>query len=532
MIFRAEDPGRRRKAKKGAGAEAGCKSEASRLEGYGKLVTSPAICAKNLSICVEYETAQLSLENQSLALHGLPRRTSTSEDITTYQYEDLAADQRFLGQIDLESQMRFNPVIEEQATTFFFNNFVLSPRAPDITRGFLEVAAPLFHATVDGSSLHLATQAHSLLVIAHWPGRKHLRDRAQQLYSQALKAIQKDLQDSRKATSDDTVLAVLILSLFEATNAGRDPAGAQAWARHIEGATTLVRARGATQFDNPKSHMVFRAVRTQMLTNAVQQRKPLPDFPDGWTSDLDGKESAASALIKYSILLPDLLARAKRIFAAERTMDSFAQVQILLGEAFEMQGRLTDWEHSMPPQWGYRSLAITPEPVDADQIEHLEAWPGVLHIYRDVHTACIRNNNRVTQMYYCTIVIDALKWLFGEKFDTDERYYASMYRLQTLVDEICYSVPFHLYGAEAANGVRHIDRIQNGKPSQRFRPFHVLTIPDSWPSSWRLFPHLAPLRCLEHRRCSLRAAPLATRPPRQDCSALRLGSCWTCVFYQ
>lgn len=470
LIFRAEHPGRRRKAKKGADAEASCKSETFTLEKRDFLtVNSFSFCAQDFGVSAQPEKTQLSFVDQFPTSYGLPR-TSTSGDIITWQDQDLAIEPRLLDQVDLESQIRFNPGIEEQATTFFFNNFVLSPRAPDITRGFLEVAAPLFRATVDGSSLHLATQAHSLLVIAHWPGREHLRNRAQQLYSQALKVIQQDLQDPQKATSDDTVLAILILSLFEATNAGRNPAGAQAWARHIEGATTLVTARGATQFENPKSHMVFRAVRTQMLTNAIQQRKRIPDFPGGWTSDLDENESAASALIKYSIQLPDLLARAKCVFAADRIMDNFAQVQILLDEALKMQEKLTDWEYSMPPQWGYKSVAIHPESIDTDQIEHLEAWPGVLHTYRDVHTACIRNNNRVTQIYYCTIIIDALKWLFGENFDTDERYYASKYRLQTLVDEICYSVPFHLYGVEAANGVRHIDRIQNGKMSQRFGP--------------------------------------------------------------
>lgn len=38
-----------------------------------------------------------------------------------------------------------------------------------------------------------------------------------------------------------------------------------AWANHIDGAVALTKMRGIEQFKNPRSHDVFRAVRTMMV---------------------------------------------------------------------------------------------------------------------------------------------------------------------------------------------------------------------------------------------------------------------------
>ena len=107
--------------------------------------------------------------------------------------------------------------------------------------------------------------------------------------------------------SDATLLSILLFALYESITSSEH--SVSAWARHIEGAVAIVKARGVKQFDDPQSLLLFRAVRTQMLTNAVQQRRAVDNFPGpkGWLSDLPDDESGALTVLEFSIALPNLL---------------------------------------------------------------------------------------------------------------------------------------------------------------------------------------------------------------------------------
>ena len=86
-----------------------------------------------------------------------------------------------MGVPDLVLQTKLNPTIEQQATTFFFNNFMVIPRSKETTRGFLEVAAPMYERAKSDSPLHLAIEAMAISVITNWPGRRHLTQLAARL---------------------------------------------------------------------------------------------------------------------------------------------------------------------------------------------------------------------------------------------------------------------------------------------------------------------------------------------------------------
>lgn len=116
----------------------------------------------------------------------------------------------------------------------------------------------------------------------------------------------------------------------------------------------------------------------------------------------------------------------------------------LLREAYDLQNELYRWDMNMPAQFGYKSVMhVTAVPRD-ENVKATELWPGPVHDYRDVHTASIRNNNRVSQLLCSNVVIGALRWLDPENYMEDRRYRAAAYRVQYLVDDIAASVPFNL----------------------------------------------------------------------------------------
>ena len=342
------------------------------------------------------------------------------------------------------ASLTFNPTIERQAVSFFFENFIVPSQSRKMSRGFLEVLAPMYEATAARSLLSMATEALAVRIAASFPGSRHLLCHADNLYGQALNSGRHALRDPKEATSDETLLSILLFSLYESlTTSDREN-----WSKHIRGAVGIARSRGIAQFSDPQSSLLFRATRTQMLGDAISRGEAIEDFPGpkGWLSDQE--DAVGNHLIEYSIRIPDLLAGARELLVLDQTIDSIAKVNELLQDAYKLQHALFDWELNSRSESGYKSIyhsapsgAVASE---ADTIRS-EVWqPGLVHIYENLLMAIIRNNIRVLQLLCSSVVIDSLKWLDPVNYIADRRYKAAAYRVQYLVDDIAASVPVYL----------------------------------------------------------------------------------------
>ena len=85
----------------------------------------------------------------------------------------------------------------------------------ETSRGFLGALIPMYENSKPGSPLEIATHAVSLSAVANWPGRRHLGQRAGMIYGRAMRAVQSALQDPKQATSNETLLVILLFSLYE-----------------------------------------------------------------------------------------------------------------------------------------------------------------------------------------------------------------------------------------------------------------------------------------------------------------------------
>jgi hypothetical protein len=104
---------------------------------------------------------------------------------------------------------------EYEAIPFFFKNFIALPQQAESTRGFLEYLVPLYTRARPASVLHLATTAVAMATCGHYPGRQDLLREAVSTYGRALKKLNDDLKDPVMSKSDETVLAILMFSLYE-----------------------------------------------------------------------------------------------------------------------------------------------------------------------------------------------------------------------------------------------------------------------------------------------------------------------------
>ncbi|KAF2478056.1 uncharacterized protein BDR25DRAFT_250586 [Lindgomyces ingoldianus] len=332
---------------------------------------------------------------------------------------------------------------EVEAVPFFFRNFVSLPQQAESMRGFLELLVPLYNQARPSSALHQATSAVALAACGNYPGRQDLLREAATAYGKALRQLNDDLKDPAVSKSDETVLAILLFSLYETIMSTNDTI--TAWANHVDGAVALTKLRGAEQFKNPMSHAVFRAVRTMMITSCVQRSKPIDTFPGqhGWVGTENNEENAANRLTLICIDLPNIRARATALTTAPHNNAQRSEALAILEFAQMVDANLQQWSNTLPPDWQYTTVAMVYDM--PEDLSTAEQWSGPQHVYEDVHIASIVNDYRVCRIFCQSVIIACINYL-GLDADSplNDAYNSAVFFVQQMVDEICACVPFHL----------------------------------------------------------------------------------------
>lgn len=355
--------------------------------------------------------------------------------------------------------------IENQATAFFFRNFVLPPQQAESARGFFDILVPYYNSTPEASPLHLATHAVSLSVLGNYPGRSQMMREAARFYGQALQRAQQALQDPTQAKSDETLLTIMLFVLYEvfqnhkqrllqvaastyiedfkncAIRATND--SITAWAHHIDGAVTLAKLRGPQQLEKESSRKIFQAVRAMMLTNAMQRCKPVEEFPGipGWAIQ---EENAANRLTVISMGLPALRSRVRALMNTSIQGDRKTEAWSLIAAAREVDESLNKWATSLSEHWAHRTIAYQAEmPSDPKTAER---WIGPVHAYADVWTSHIWNDYRITRVFTLSIIMACCSAISPNSTDLSVKALLANahFVTQGLIDDLCASVPFHM----------------------------------------------------------------------------------------
>ena len=199
---------------------------------------------------------------------------------------------------DLVQQAESESLVEEENNACFINGSALSPQTTYSPSDSPGLAASVFDSAQDGSLLSLATEAVASALMARSTGFQHPTEHAARSYGKALAVTQKAMQNPAHATNDETLLAILLLALYESiANTHQSMA---AWNKHVEGAIAIVRARDMQQLAKLDSVSLFRTVRTRMLTSALEHRQaltghlPIVDQPYSakWEGAIDQSSNA------------------------------------------------------------------------------------------------------------------------------------------------------------------------------------------------------------------------------------------------
>lgn len=119
-----------------------------------------------------------------------------------------------LRSISLPNELGFNTP-EYAATCVFFSNVVVINQHPDTRRGFMQALLPLYNAARPGSLLDLAITTVSLAMFGMSRRTQDFVLLGQKSCCKALLATGRAIEDPIDSLKDETLMAVLLLSLFE-----------------------------------------------------------------------------------------------------------------------------------------------------------------------------------------------------------------------------------------------------------------------------------------------------------------------------
>ncbi|KAK8227515.1 hypothetical protein HDK77DRAFT_448540 [Phyllosticta capitalensis] len=331
--------------------------------------------------------------------------------------------------------------IETQATSFFFQNFVLLPQKSNTVDSFLNVLVPYYNSANISSALHLATNAVSLSAFSNYPGRGPMSQEAARAYGKALRKVGEALQNPASAATDETILSILLFALYESIMSTND--SITAWKNHVTGAVTLTKLRGADGFLSDQSRKIFLAVRAMMLSSAIQKCIPLEDFPSstGWHVK---DERPPNRLTLLSMGLPNIRARLKEILDMPNGPNKVSEARTLVEAAKKVDKELESWLPWLPDSWLPRTVAVVHD-LGPDVLQ-AERWLGPVHVYPDVYAAHVINDYRICRITTQSVALAAWSVVSPDLSDPEAIAGTRQARFitQTLVDEVSASVPFHL----------------------------------------------------------------------------------------
>ncbi|KAF2197739.1 hypothetical protein GQ43DRAFT_423944 [Delitschia confertaspora ATCC 74209] len=122
-----------------------------------------------------------------------------------------------------------------------------------------------------------AMTAIGLASIAGISKDRCLQEEATRLYLKAIKRTNTALASPQEVKNDSTLLAVILLGVFEATTGSSNLDTFIAWAKHIEGTAALAKVRGKEQFATDAGRRLFLQAAAQLMMIYTGREESLPD---------------------------------------------------------------------------------------------------------------------------------------------------------------------------------------------------------------------------------------------------------------
>ncbi|KAL2061307.1 hypothetical protein VTL71DRAFT_7580 [Oculimacula yallundae] len=328
---------------------------------------------------------------------------------------------------------------DDQATCFFFQNYVLQEDM--FSRGNFQYLSDIYGCEEIGSALADSVASLGLVGLAHFWGASSILANATIKYNSALKTISTHLRTIAGAKSDQTIIAIMLLGLYE-TNTCNSRHSMETWTRHITGASALLQLRGREQWRTPIGYHLFIHLRTQVITNCIQRHAPVPDIISEWSQDLDFETAEQAA----ATTLSNLAIRYCNLRASMSCFRDYSDPERIISTACALDSEYEIWTRTCPIQYIYQTVTLNER---ADDV-----FSDHYHAYSTIWIAAVWNNYRSARILVNELILDQLGYLYqnhpessliwGDHCLYENQILSSNSTLLQLCHEICASVPYFL----------------------------------------------------------------------------------------
>lgn len=301
----------------------------------------------------------------------------------------------------------------------------------------------------------LAVRASSLAFFAKTRCESVIMRKANDWYTQALRKLKSIILDTTCSTSDQVLLAVLLLSNYENMSArSEDPRLYCESFQHMDGAMALLNLRRQNLRGILADKSLDREVRSQIIRQAVYRGIPIPVWlQSGKQFGLEGSELLLdSCIVKTAILRHNVSQYLKLLTQSSCAVSQtvLKQLSKLLCDARSLDEQLTEWSSNVPPEYIYEAYMFpTSEP------QYRAAYYcGMTSTYTSIAHAAMWNRYRGARLVVSCLVNKIIGYITivngGPREDMQAQLEQTRSTQQGLVDEICASVPFLLGNGNSA----------------------------------------------------------------------------------
>ncbi|KAJ8098060.1 hypothetical protein POJ06DRAFT_260833 [Lipomyces tetrasporus] len=369
-------------------------------------------CVRARVACTGYrDTQQLRIRDESQAV----RRKVLSRNASTVDPHSLTVS------------------LELQARDIFFANYVTG------TSKSWDFLKPFSNPTLSPEHLTLSIDAVSLAYLSHQVYSDTALATAKERYVSALRMMNKALRSPEVAITDATLLASLLLDLFEKIT-NREPRNIESWTAHVNGALALVRLRGLEQFQDHSALRIMARLSTNVIISCVASDTRVPHelialrtHTEKFLDVGDPKWRLSDLMVHYTNLRSDI-------------RRGHLCIEECINISLELDGKLQALTRDMPRSWRYKTTIVDRE---SDMIynHHFDSYP-------DRYVTQTWNVLRLVRVLLNESVLDyCLPTSGGLTAGASSLLVRMAYEnIKTLACEICASVPQYVGCRGAARG--------------------------------------------------------------------------------
>ncbi|KAJ5116669.1 C6 zinc finger domain protein [Penicillium angulare] len=337
--------------------------------------------------------------------------------------------------------------VPDTSVPFFLQHYASLGRQLSSARGFYEVLIPVYSSQPQNSALNLAVLAIASKVLSLWRCDDSRIPREN--YTQAVNCLRRTIQRRDEFGKPATMLAILSLQLYENISSVY---GLRSGTRvHHDGAMSLLPFVDSNSTNRVTNSYIRRFMLHTEICSAMREERPLQPIAHPWLgykNRADAPENMSSILDNIGASVAELQARYVQLVRDNNTIPSFSALRKIMTETKHIDERLLTWARKVPEHWHALKLE------SGKHIDHsIPTYLSTCEIYPSCSVATLWTFWRVQRLLIVKIALGSLNAMStcgddGVGSDgispVNEDFVWYINTVQSLVDSMCYIVPFYL----------------------------------------------------------------------------------------